>query len=268
MKCLLVSDLHYALKQYDWLVRVAPEFDVVIIAGDLLELSSHVPKPAQIIVVLKYMQRLRSLTRVVICSGNHDLDALDAAGEKTAQWFSSIRDLGIPADGDSLLVDGTLFTVCPWWDGPESKAAVGRQLARDAAKEKARWVWVYHAPPAGSPTSWDGKRSYGDEELSQWIAAYHPDLVFSGHVHYAPLSPGGSWIDRIDGTWVLNAGYQLGPVPAYVVIDTNEDALLWFTMNGLELARLDAHESPLSEKLTEIPAWFTAADRLLGQSPQ
>jgi len=34
MKCLLVSDLHYALKQYDWITNVSKDFDVVVIAGD------------------------------------------------------------------------------------------------------------------------------------------------------------------------------------------------------------------------------------------
>ena len=33
MKFLLVSDLHYALKQYDWTAAAAPDFDVVVIAG-------------------------------------------------------------------------------------------------------------------------------------------------------------------------------------------------------------------------------------------
>lgn len=268
MKCLLVADLHYALKQYDWLLRAAPYFDVVIIAGDHLDLSSHVPRPAQIVVVLKYLQRLRTLTTLVTCSGNHDLDAHNEAGEKTARWFSNIRGMGIAADGDSLLVDGTLFTMCPWWDGPVTKAAISAQLARDAAKEKKRWIWVYHAPPADSPTSWDGKRSYGDKELSQWIAAYRPDLVFCGHVHYAPVQPGGSWVDRIGASWVFNAGYQIGPVPAYVVIDTDAAQTLWFSTTRLEAAHLHALESPHVEKLGAVPAWFTAADRILGQAPQ
>jgi Icc-related predicted phosphoesterase len=268
MKCLLVADLHYALKQYDWLMHAAPGFDVVIIAGDHLDLSSHVPRPAQIVVVLKYLQRLRALTTLVTCSGNHDLDSQTAEGEKTARWFSDIRNMGISADGDSLMIDGTLFTVCPWWDGPVTRAAVGAQFARDAAKEKKRWVWVYHAPPADSPTSWDGKRSYGDKELTQWIAEHRPDLVFSGHVHYAPVQPGGSWIDRIGSTSVFNAGYQLGPMPACVVIDTDEEGILWFSTTRVEQARFSALEPHRAEPITEIPAWFTAADRILGPVPQ
>ncbi len=34
MRILLVSDLHYALPQLDWVVRVGPDFDLVVIAGD------------------------------------------------------------------------------------------------------------------------------------------------------------------------------------------------------------------------------------------
>jgi len=266
MKCLLVADLHYALKQYDWLIRAAPEFDIVIIAGDHLDNSSHVAGPAQIVVVLKYLQRLRTLTTLLTCSGNHDLDRRDAEGEKTAGWFSEIRSMGISADGDSFSVDGTLFTICPWWDGPLTMARVGEQLARDAEKEKTRWAWVYHAPPAGSPTSWDGRRSYGDKELAQWIAAYKPDLVFSGHVHTSPFCQGGSWIDKIGPTWVFNAGYQIGPVPAYVVIETGRDAIMWFSTGRREEA--SAGESPAHSvrALAEVPAWFTASDQILGQT--
>lgn len=267
MKCLLVADLHYALKQYDWLLRAAPEFDVVIIAGDHLDNSSHVAGPAQIVVVLKYLQRLKSLTTLLTCSGNHDLDTRNAEGEKTAGWFANIRNLGIAADGDSFLVDGTLFTICPWWDGPASMARVGEQLARDAAREKKRWAWIYHAPPAGSATSWDGRRSYGDKELTQWIAEHRPDLVFAGHVHTAPFVSGGSWIDRIGETWVFNAGYQIGPVPAYVVINTAEDDILWFSTAQREAQRLGEMLMRPVGKLGDVPAWFTDADRILAQSP-
>lgn len=34
----LGADFHYALKQFDWLVAHAAEFDPVIISGDLLDL--------------------------------------------------------------------------------------------------------------------------------------------------------------------------------------------------------------------------------------
>ena len=58
MNVLLVADLHYTLQQYDWLQQVAAEFDAVVIAGDLLEVASPVPRKGQMIAVLKQQTRL------------------------------------------------------------------------------------------------------------------------------------------------------------------------------------------------------------------
>src|SRR5205823_8235639 len=48
MRMLFVSDLHYALKQFDWLVGNAKNFDAVIIGGDLLDLASPLDFDVQI----------------------------------------------------------------------------------------------------------------------------------------------------------------------------------------------------------------------------
>ena len=84
-----------------------------------------------------------------------------------------------------------------------------------AAARLQRWIWVHHAPPANSPTSWGGKRFFGDVELVQWIQSYQPSMVISGHVHQSPFIPDGSWFDRLGGTWVFNAGLQAGRPPAH-----------------------------------------------------
>ena len=52
MRFLLVSDLHYALQQYDWTTAVAPGFDAVVIAGDHLDGASSVDGGVQIVVIL------------------------------------------------------------------------------------------------------------------------------------------------------------------------------------------------------------------------
>jgi predicted phosphodiesterase len=87
MRCLLVSDLHYALKQYDWTVQVAADFDVVIIAGDHLDIAGHVDFRAQSVVMLKYFARLNAKSRLIVSSGNHDLDARNPQGEKIVRWI-------------------------------------------------------------------------------------------------------------------------------------------------------------------------------------
>ena len=133
MKGLLVSDIHYRLKQLDWLASVAASFDLVVIAGDHLDVASAVTLEAQVAVTLKYLERVSSATRLVVCSGNHDLNARNAEGEKIAKWMSKVRRLGIAADGESLMLGDTLLTLCPWWDGPSVQEAVARQLAAAAA---------------------------------------------------------------------------------------------------------------------------------------
>ena len=241
MRFLLVSDLHYTLRQLDWLQKVADGYDVIVVAGDHLDISSTVALEAQIVVILKYLQRVHSRARLVVSSGNHDLNATNEAGEKFAAWMSRVRRLGVATDGDTLEIADTLFSICPWWDGPATRGEVGGQLARDAGARVAgtrRWVWVYHAPPARSPTSWAGTRHYGDDDLVEWISRYRPDIVLTGHIHQSPFRQGGSWVDRIGDTWVFNAGRQIGPVPCHIVIDVGEGRASWSSLAGTECVDL------------------------------
>jgi predicted phosphodiesterase len=69
MRCLVVADLHYSLPQFDWLVSAAPQFDLVIFAGDALDVGSSVDFRAQIVVVKKYLALLSDMTQVILCSG-------------------------------------------------------------------------------------------------------------------------------------------------------------------------------------------------------
>jgi Icc-related predicted phosphoesterase len=243
MKLLLVSDLHYALKQFDWLCEVADSFDAVVLAGDHLDISSALGIDVQIVVIMKYLRRLQSRTRLLVSSGNHDLNARDDAGERSARWLSAARGLGFAVDGERVDIDDTLVTVCPWWDGPHGRDAVGAQLSRDAQLRRGRWIWVYHAPPEPSPLSWTGTKHYGDTELVRWIDQYQPDFVLTGHIHQAPFRQGGCWIDRIGSTWGLNAGRQIGPCPTFISLDTAKMQAMWFSLAGNEVIQLDAAPS-------------------------
>ena len=244
MRILLVSDLHYALPQFDWVVRSAPRFDLVVLAGDHLDISSAVSLDAQSIVVLRYLSLLHAHGHVAVSSGNHDLTGPDAGGEQSALWLAEARSSGVPADGDSLLIGDTLVTICPWWDGPAGRVALEARLAADAARRPARWVWVYHWPPMGSPTCWTGRRHYGDADVGAWIAKHRPNMVLAGHVHEPPFRRDGSWADRIGDTWVFNPGRQIGPVPAFIDIDLAAGSASWSSLLGSESVRLTDAERP------------------------
>jgi Icc-related predicted phosphoesterase len=267
MRCLVVADLHYSLPQFDWLLSAAPNFDLVIFAGDALDVGSSVDFRAQIVVVRKYLELLTGITRVILCSGNHDLDERSPEGEKISRWIGDVGELSVACDGDSLVIGDTLFTVCPWWDGPLVKQRLENQLREAAAGRLQRWIWVHHAPPANSPTSWGGKRFFGDVELAQWIQNYQPSMVISGHVHQSPFIPDGSWFDRIGDTWVFNTGLQPGRPPVYIVLDIDDAKAFWLSAAEAQCIDLTAPlQRPAAAVANPPPAWLTSLDQIVDPS--
>ncbi len=261
MRFLSVADLHYSLPQFDWVVDAARDFDIVIMAGDHLDLSSLVDRRAQRVVVRKYFSRLSERVRLLVCSGNHDLDAESDAGEKVARWLNAPLGEGIATDGDSFVLEDTLFTLCPWWDGAVTRAGIAAQLEAASAARAKHWVWIHHAPPDKTPVSWGGARFFGDSQLSEWIATYQPDMVLSGHVHPAPFLKDGSWVDRIGQTWVFNAGHQFGAPPSFLIVDTDRAQALWFSAAGCQCVDLGEPLKRPVTKLHEMPAWLKAGSR-------
>jgi Icc-related predicted phosphoesterase len=233
VRYLVASDLHYGLAQLDWIAEQAPEFDAVILAGDHLDAGGYADLAAQITLITLYLGQLADVTRVFANSGNHDLTGRRDHGEKAAVWLDAV-DQRVVTDGRCKRVGDDLVSVCAWWEGPTTRGELERQLEADAVHrpESGRWIWVYHSPPDESPTSWSGSRHYGDDVLNALIAAHRPDIVLTGHVHESPFRPGGSWCDRIGSTLVLNAGRQLGPVPAHLIVDTGADEVMWWSSQG------------------------------------
>lgn len=262
MRCLIVADLHYSLPQFDWLVSAAPHFDLVIFAGDALDVGSMVDFRAQIIVVQKYLSILAGVTRIVLCSGNHDLDERSPEGEKVSKWIAEAGRLGIVCDGDSFTMNGILFTVCPWWDGPLVKEKIAAQLAGAATTRVAKWVWIHHAPPANSPISWGGARHFGDVELVQWIEQYRPDMVVSGHVHQSPFVRSGSWYDRLGQTWVFNAGRQFGRPPVHMVLDFDNDDAFWISADSAQVVNLAQPLVRPAPPIVTPPDWLISLNRI------
>ena len=233
MRILLTSDLHYKLRQYDWLIGAAANFDAVVVAGDHIDAFGVVPSEVQIAALSASLAAVAQKSRLLVCSGNHDLNGRNPQGEKKADWLDAVRSSALAVDGDTVDVGDTLFTVCPWWDGPYARAGMEQMLERASQRRNGRWVWVYHAPPVGL-LSWTGKRHYGDAVLPELIGRYSPTAVLCGHIHEAPFKTGGSWVDRVGDTWLFNAGRQIGDVPARIEIDFTLQQARWISLAGLE----------------------------------
>jgi len=231
VRALLVADLHYDLRKLDWVLGQAPDVDLLVVAGDLLDIGSNVPLDAQIVVVVEYLARFAAVTTTVACSGNHDLDHRDDTGEKATAWLAEARDRGVLVDGDSTMVEDWLITSCPWWEGPHTLQALADDLAEAAAMRTGRWLWAYHGPPEG-PLSWTGSTHFGDPELPGLLERHRPDVVLCGHIHQAPFVTGGSWVERRGDTWLFNSGHQIGPVPAHTFLDLDAGTASWRSLAG------------------------------------
>jgi Icc-related predicted phosphoesterase len=230
VRLLQVSDLHYTLPQFDWVLDQATDFDAVVVAGDSLDLASPVALESQIVVVRTYLRRLAERATTVVCSGNHDLTARNHHREKHAPWVSELSGDGLVTDWDAVDIGDCRITVCPWWDGPQTRADVDAQLdTANAGAEHMRQIWIYHFPPDNAQVSWVGRRHIGDRDLNDWIDRHQPDLVLTGHIHDSPFKDGGSWLSRLGSACVINPGHAPGPIPAHAIVDTVSGAAEWWS---------------------------------------
>jgi Icc-related predicted phosphoesterase len=238
MRILAAADLHYSLRQFDWFGEQAGKFDLLVLAGDLLDMGSSVDLEVQEVVVQKFLRRL-SLEKVLLTSsGNHDIQNVSPEGERTALWMEELGGPALKPDYESHEQDDVVFSVCSWWDGPVSRAKAEERLARDAVREKKHWVWLHHNPPARTPVAWTGRGDGGDPVVVEWIEKYQPDLVFSGHIHNAPFYAEGGWHARMGKTWIFNPGKQLGGEPTRIVVDLGARRAEWHSVEGVETVEL------------------------------
>ena len=251
MKILAVSDLHFGLPKFDWVLQQAGSYDLVIIAGDLLDLGGHLDIDTQITVVVKYLRNISAKTRLLVCSGNHDGDEKNETEEYVARWLQRVRATGLVVDGGSIDLPDLHVSVCPWWDGPATRATMEKFLRAEKPAPAKPWLWVHHAPPDGVGVSWTGKVHAGDTFLVNTIGTLDPDFVFSGHIHNSPFRSGGAWVSRIGRTLIFNAGMQLGSPPAYIELDLARRVARWVSQAGDEEISLD--ESSLVPHATIHP---------------
>lgn len=217
-----------------------PQFDLLVLAGDLLDLASSVDLDVQEVVVQKYLRRYAAERTLLVASGNHDIESAPDGVERAAHWMDRLHGADLKPDYSSYERGGALFSMCPWWDGPQSLAKTEALLASDAVKPRRWWIWLHHNPPAATPVAWTGRKDGGDAVVRKWIERFQPDLVFSGHIHNAPYYAEGGWHTRIGKTWIFNPGKQPGGEPTRIVVDLAAGRASWFSTEGVEEIELGA----------------------------
>jgi predicted MPP superfamily phosphohydrolase len=72
MKLLLTADLHYRIHWFRWLIKEASNFDLICIAGDLLDMFRSETRMEQAREIRALVKELADIVPVAVCSGNHD----------------------------------------------------------------------------------------------------------------------------------------------------------------------------------------------------
>ena len=72
MRILLTADLHFRTDWFHWLMEQALSYDLVCIAGDLLDMFNVESPKGQAREVSMLIRELADIVPVAICSGNHD----------------------------------------------------------------------------------------------------------------------------------------------------------------------------------------------------
>jgi len=237
MQLLLTSDLHRDKTRLRWLAQKAPPHDALLVAGDLLNIFSDTGFTEQKSGALLWRQSvLDSGKSFAWCSGNHDFFYAENTAMSSASplWMrESPSSPNCVTDGETRLLrvgrECVAITTVPWpvhagiyfsnahrtnyTDFVKGLLCEGRNIQ---AQNNIPWIVLCHEPPGRTPLS----ATYVAPEADfarRMIEEAEPDFSLHGHVHQAPVVPGGSWIWRLGKTVCFNAGQSLAGEPPYFI---------------------------------------------------
>jgi predicted MPP superfamily phosphohydrolase len=197
MTMLLSADFHYRERWCRWLINRAKDYDLIRIAGDLLDMFREEPRMVQAREVSRWIRELARVTRVAICSGNHDNAGRQVSPDRAPvyEWLVALgREPKVITDEATQTVNDLIVTTVPYHCSKEQKSVWldrGSTLRRQRGNQ---WLVLHHLPPSTCPGS-----TREEAEAAELLRTYRPEYFISGHSHQFPYSAGSSWAQRIDG---------------------------------------------------------------------
>ncbi len=214
MKILLVSDLHYTQQWFEWLLSSAPDHDLLVVAGDLLDQNHPAHHTRQTERVITWLHSLRKPT--CICGGNHDREwNLRTNRWEPASWLRQLRCSPLWSNQRIFQFSGLSFLPIDYQEPvPEAEAE----------------IWISHLPPANTPVSTcPAGLDVGNALIARSLQQpHHPKVLLCGHQHTPQ-----SWHTRFHQTCCLNPGMQADAhSPNHILIDTNGGMVRWSARDG------------------------------------
>jgi DNA repair exonuclease SbcCD nuclease subunit len=230
MKILITADLHYREHWFRWLLSRAADYDLICIAGDLLDMFREEPRMEQARQVTRWIREVSKVTWVAVCSGNHDNAGRQISPDRAPayEWLVTVgRESKIVTDGSTHVLDDLIITTVPYHCSKEQKSI---WLDRGAVIRRQRgspWLVLHHVPPIAYPGS-----TKEEAEAAELLLNYRPEYFISGHSHQFPYFPGSSWAQRIEGVNVVVPGQLLrAPFPNHIILNSESGEVSWETAN-------------------------------------
>ena len=242
MKLLATSDLHNRHDWYAWLHNKAPQYDAVVIAGDLLDMF-HGDLYPQVVFLGRWIAQMKATgTHLFLVDGNHDfggfltrLNLVPEAGTKPdvlvrdaclrERWMDELAARYGERCAVGWMVkrypelDNLIVTCLPYdQEAEHDKEKLMKQgsILRRQLTPSPCWIVLHHEPPPGKL----GAEGNSSAVLGHLIEDFQPRLVFCGHDHDAPFRS-GTCCEQVGLTYVFNPGYRSdGKFPCHVEIDT------------------------------------------------
>jgi Icc-related predicted phosphoesterase len=231
---LVTADLHFQKPWFEWLIREASRFEAVLIAGDFLDIFIAEPRTAQAREAQSWLQRLSEVTKVAICSGNHDIAGHQITWDRAPvyEWLAELgQAANIITDGCTRMLDDLIITTVPYYCSPPQKAIwLDRGGSLRKSHPERKWAVLHHVPP---PLR---KSPMGEEiEAGELLNKYRPDYLISAHIHDLPYQEGNSWRKKIGETMVITPGQLLdAPFPNHVILYLPSGEGQWVTSRETE----------------------------------
>ncbi len=213
-RILHTADLHGRIDWLRWLRRQARDFDLVCIAGDLLDLREDQQIKMQIDQISALLRSFPA--PLAISSGNHDMVHDDAANPGRL-WLEALRRENLWIDGDRFNLGGHTFR-CLGWGNPVPPANAGE-------------IWITHAPPDRCEVGLNRReQDRGDHELGEVCrSGWGPQIALCGHVHEAR-----GWQARVGSTLILNPGHSpAATFPSHCIVDLGRGSAEWRRLLGV-----------------------------------
>jgi predicted MPP superfamily phosphohydrolase len=228
MKLLITADLHYRIHWFRWLIKQAHDFDLICIAGDLLDMFRSETRMEQAREVRPLLEQLANVVPVALCSGNHDNAGRLVAYDR-ASLYEWLIDLGthrnIITDGSTRKLENLIVTTIPYHCSRQEKSIWLDRGSTIRRQTGIPWIVLHHVPAKTS------LGISGDEsEAAELLTTYRPDYFVSGHDHAFPYATGQSWNQKLGDSRLLVPGQLLGAsTPNYIALNTESGELSWHT---------------------------------------